>query len=133
LRQRAGETGAIFHDTIHDLPAMLAALDLFITMAGYNSVTEALVTGCPTVVVPRVGPSGEQRIRAERLQAMGMATVVWRHDLTAARMAAALTSRPPPPSDMPGLSFDGAAVAATHIAAVLAEIKLTTDEVTQHA
>jgi predicted glycosyltransferase len=132
LRQRAGETGAIFHDTIHDLPAMLAASDLFITMAGYNSVTEALVTGCPTVVVPRVGPSGEQRIRAERLQAVGMAMVVWRHDLTAARMAAALTAKPPLPSEMRGLSFDGAAVAAAHIAAVLAEVKLTTDKVTQH-
>lgn len=125
LRHRAAQVGAIFHQQVSDLPAMLAASDLFITMGGYNSVTEALVTGCPCVVVPRVGPSGEQRLRAERLLALGLATVVWRHDLTAARMAAALTNRPPPPAAMPGLSFDGAMVAATHIAAVLADAALS--------
>jgi predicted glycosyltransferase len=119
LAQRARQVGAIFKESVNDLPARLAASDLFVTMGGYNSVTEALATGCPAVVVPRVGPSGEQRIRAERLQAMGLATVIWRHDLTAARMAAALTTRPPAPIAS-GLSFDGAAVAAAHIASVLA-------------
>lgn len=121
LEHRAGQSGAEFHESVPGLPALLAESDLFITMGGYNSVTEALVTGCPSVVVPRVGPSGEQRIRAERLHALGMATVVWRHDLTPARMAAALTTRPPPPGAMAGLDFDGAQIAAAHIAAVLAE------------
>lgn len=120
LRHRAGAAGAICHDTVADLPALLVASDLFITMAGYNSVTEALVTGCPAVVVPRVGPSGEQRLRAERLQALGLATVVWRHELTAARMAAALTSRPAALAAVPGQSFGGASFAAAHISAVLA-------------
>lgn len=130
LKHRAIGSGAIFRDTTSDLPAMLAGSDLFITMGGYNSVTEALVTGCPALVVPRVGPSGEQRIRAERLLALGMATVVWRHDLTPARMATALTSRPPPSPAMPGLSFDGASVAADHIAAVLADAAHANHEVT---
>jgi predicted glycosyltransferase len=121
LKHRAGQVGATFHESVPDLPALLAASDLFITMGGYNSVTEALVTGCSSVVVPRVGPSGEQRIRAERLQAMGLATVVWRHDLTPARMAAVMTSRPPAPGALSALSFDGAQAAADHIALVLAE------------
>lgn len=121
LAIRAGQCGAIFRDSVPDLPAFLAATDLFITMGGYNSVTEALVLGCPAVVVPRVGPSGEQRLRAERLQALGLAKVVWRHELTAARMATALTSRPAAPAPAPGISFDGASAAAAHIAAVLAD------------
>ncbi len=121
LKHRAGQVGALFHEQVSGLPALLAASDLFITMGGYNSVTEALVTGCPAVIVPRVGPSGEQRIRAERLHAMGLASVVWRHDLTPARMASVLTSRPPVSGDMTGLSFDGAHVAATHIASVMAD------------
>ncbi len=121
LKLRAAACGAIFLDTTPDLPAMLERSDLFITMGGYNSVTEALVTGCPALVVPRVGPSGEQRIRAERLLALGMATIVWRQDLTPARMAKALTSRPPAAPKTPGLSFDGATDAAAHIAAVLAD------------
>jgi predicted glycosyltransferase len=130
LRHRASGSGAIFHDTAHDLPALLAGSDLFITMGGYNSVTEALVTGCPALVVPRVGPSAEQRIRAERLHQLGMATVVWKHDLTAERMAAALTARPPPRSSLRGLSFDGASVAADHIAAVLADAAPKNSKVT---
>jgi predicted glycosyltransferase/CheY-like chemotaxis protein len=119
LAHRAEQAGATFKAQVTDLPARLAASDLFVTMGGYNSVTEALATGCPAVVVPRVGPSDEQRIRAERLQALGLATVIWRHELTPARMAAALTTRPPTPIAM-GLSFDGASVAAAHLVAVLA-------------
>lgn len=130
LRHCATQAGAIFRDTTPDLPEMLARSDLFITMGGYNSVAEALVTACPTVVVPRVGPSGEQRIRAERLQALGMATVVWRDELTPARMAKALTARPPRQSAMPGLTFDGARLAAEHIAAILTDAAQSSAEVT---
>lgn len=133
LQHRATGAGAIFRDTLPDLPAQIAGSDLFITMGGYNSVTEALVTGCPAVVVPRVGPSAEQRIRAERLLALGMARVVWRHDLTPARMAEVLTSRPPPMPKVPGLSFDGAKVAAARIATVLAEAAQANHEVTLNA
>jgi predicted glycosyltransferase len=130
LKHRAAQVGAVFHDSVPDLPKLLAASDLFISMGGYNSVTEALVTGCPAVIVPRVGPSGEQRIRAERLQAKGLASVVWRQDLTPARMASVLTTRPPRPGDMTGLYFDGAQVAADHIASVLAD---ATKKVPLHA
>ena len=133
LQYRAEKAGAIFLDTTPDLPALLAVSDLFITMGGYNSVTEALVTGCPALVVPRVGPSAEQRIRAERLVALGLATVVWRHDLTPARMAEALTSRLHPTPATQGLSFDGATVAADRIAAVLTEMADANQEVTLNA
>lgn len=133
LRHRATGAGAIFLDSTPDLPALLGASDLFLSMGGYNAVTEALVTGCPALIVPRVGPSGEQRIRAERLLALGLAAVVWRHDLTPARMARALTSRPVRAPQIPGLSFDGAAVAADHIAAVLSDAARASREVTLHA
>jgi predicted glycosyltransferase len=133
LRHRSAEAGAIYHDSVSDLPALLAGSDLFVTMAGYNSVTEALAVGCPAVVVPRVGPSGEQRIRAERLQALGLATVIWRHDMTAGRMAEALTARPPPPAPVPEPAFTGASVAATHIAALLAEAENLPQEETLNA
>jgi hypothetical protein len=46
---------------------------------------------------------------------------LWRHDMTPARMAAAMTTRPPAAGALSALSFDGAQVAATHIALVLAE------------
>lgn len=104
------------------MPARLSATDLFITMAGYNSVTEALAIGCPALVVPRVGPSSEQRLRANRLEELNLARVIWRADLTAALMAQHLTApvgkRQPPAIH---LDFNGAACAAEFIAAVIDE------------
>jgi predicted glycosyltransferase len=134
LAHRAARAGALFHDIVPDITERLAKSDLFITMGGYNSVTEALATGCPAVVVPRVGPSAEQRIRAERLQATGLATVVWRHDLTPARMASLLTSRVTAPSSTRSLSFNGAATSAGHIIAALSSHQLPArQEVRLHA
>lgn len=133
LAAHAETAGAIFHEQVPDMPERLAQSDLFITMGGYNSVTEALATGCPALVVPRVGPSGEQRIRAERLQALGLADVIWRHDLTPARIATRLLSRSRP-QPVRGLSLNGAAVAAERIATMLADpAPQPNPEVTFHA
>jgi predicted glycosyltransferase len=136
LAERAEAVGAIFHATVHDMPDRLGRSDLFLTMGGYNSVIEALATGCASVVVPRVGPSAEQRIRAERLRDAGLARVIWRHDLTPARLAQAMTARiGAPPATLP-LDFDGAVRAAEAIAAMLAAIPpaiATPPEVSIHA
>lgn len=120
LRQRAEEAGVELHDQVSDMTARMAATDLLVTMAGYNSVTEALATGCPLLVVPRVGPSSEQRIRAERLEQLGLARVIQRPDLTAARLAEALSVPPPDPgrARVP-LDFNGAERAAAFLAALL--------------
>lgn len=45
--------------------------DRVITMGGYNSVSDALSYGKPTLVVPRVQPRREQLVRAERLRDLG--------------------------------------------------------------
>jgi predicted glycosyltransferase len=45
-------------------------------MAGYNSTLEALAAGHRPILVPRRSPRTEQAIRAERLQALGLADVV---------------------------------------------------------
>lgn len=122
LRRRAEDVRAAFHDSVPDMPARLAAADLFVTMADESSVTEALAIGCHAHVVPRVGPSTEQRLRAQRLQALNLARVIWRPDLTAALMAQHLTAplgeRQPPAIH---IDFNGAACAAEFIAAMIDE------------
>lgn len=45
----------------------LSAADVAIIMAGYNSSLEALSTRARVIMLPRPGPSGEQRIRARML------------------------------------------------------------------
>ena len=68
--------------TVADLPSLMTNSDLLITMAGYNSINEALAVGCPIVTVPRLGPSAEQRLRAEALERAGLAHYLRREDLS---------------------------------------------------
>ncbi|MGH7750430.1 MAG: glycosyltransferase family protein, partial [Candidatus Dormibacteria bacterium] len=49
----------------------LAAADLVVAMAGYNTTMEVLRVGTPALLVPRRGPSAEQRMRAQRFAERG--------------------------------------------------------------
>jgi len=51
------------------LMSYMNAADVVISMAGYNTICELLTLGKRSIVVPRVRPVEEQRIRAERLAA----------------------------------------------------------------
>ncbi len=42
----------------------IARADLVVSMAGYNTTVELLNAGTPALLIPRSGPSAEQRIRA---------------------------------------------------------------------
>ena len=59
-----------------ELPALLAAADVVVSMAGYNSMSEILRSGVPSVVVPRTRPRLEQWMRASALQALGLCRVI---------------------------------------------------------
>jgi predicted glycosyltransferase len=50
--------------------------EAILCMAGYNSTLEALAAGQRPILMPRRKPRREQAIRAERLQALGLADVV---------------------------------------------------------
>jgi predicted glycosyltransferase len=58
---------------------LLRRADRVVAMGGYNTIWEMLSFGVSALVVPRIGNSGEQSIRAERLAALGMV-----HTLSAA-------------------------------------------------
>lgn len=121
LAIRAKKLGAIFHEMVSDFSALLNQADLLITMAGYNSVNESLVQHCPLVVVPRVGPSSEQRIRAAKLAEHQLGRVIYREDLTPEKIAEAMCADTPLPPRLPRsmLEFTGSQVAAKLIAAHL--------------
>lgn len=65
--------GVVVHRFHSDLPRLLADADLVVGMAGYNTCTELLQSGKSAVLLPRTAPRLEQRIRAERLQRLGLA------------------------------------------------------------
>lgn len=76
--------------------ALIGRATCAVTMGGYNSICELLHQGCRTLVVPRVHPRVEQRIRAQRLAAHGVVDVLQPADATAEAIGGWLADRPGP-------------------------------------
>lgn len=74
-----------------DFAALLASAGLSVSQAGYNTIGDVLQAGCRAVLVPfAAGGETEQSVRAERLAARGLATVVQEDGLTGATLAEAI-------------------------------------------
>jgi predicted glycosyltransferase len=102
LRERARGLDVVFFQARADMDAVIAGARGVVAMAGYNTVAEITRAGHPAVLVPRRGPSLEQQIRAQALQAQGTFAMIAPEQLTPARMADelhALLHRPRRPFD----------------------------------
>ncbi|MFQ5565296.1 MAG: glycosyltransferase family protein, partial [Paracoccaceae bacterium] len=120
LKRRADLTGVDLLRSTPDIPALLRTADLFVTMGGYNSLTEALAIGCRTLVIPRVGPSSEQRIRAEILSKRGLIETLSIDQATPEALARRFGClRPARRARLSPLTLGGAAAAASFIAGIL--------------
>jgi predicted glycosyltransferase len=71
LRRRARNLPVKLVSTVSDSLSHMAAADLVVTMAGYNTTAELLRVGAPALLVPRPGPSAEQQMRASLLARRG--------------------------------------------------------------
>ena len=93
-----------------DFASLLAGARLSVSQAGYNTVCDILAAGCRSLLVPfTAGGETEQAVRAGRLEALGLASVLTEAELSAATMTAAVAAalaRPPPPRHR--LDIDGA-------------------------
>ena len=74
---------------VSQLEAFVAAADLVVGMAGYNTVCEILGAGRPAVLIPRASQRDEQRLRASRLAARGVVETVEPEQLSARAVAEA--------------------------------------------
>ncbi|MEW6218313.1 MAG: glycosyltransferase [Thermodesulfobacteriota bacterium] len=110
-----------FSDQFLDL---LAAADLSVSMAGYNTTMNILATGVPALVWP-FDQNREQRLRAERLGARTGLGILEDEDLEPAplarRMAQALGRRAAAP---PAVDLDGAARTASLLRQLVQEGRL---------
>jgi peptidoglycan/xylan/chitin deacetylase (PgdA/CDA1 family) len=93
-----------------DFRALLSRAELSVSQAGYNTAVDLLRTGIRSVLVPfEAGHETEQRLRAERLKALGLAAIVPEADLSGEHLAAAIARElAKPPSLLPSVSLDGA-------------------------
>lgn len=65
-----------------DLISYMAAADVVVSMSGYNTTCEILSLGKRAVMVPRIKPSQEQWLRAERLANLGLLEAIHPDRLT---------------------------------------------------
>lgn len=97
------------------LSTYLTAADLVITMGGYNSMLETVHLGKRTIVIPRKGPSAEQKMRAKLFDDLGLVTNVDLDGLTSRKLSSeiekSLASKPAPIAVLPMTGVDRAAQA----------------------
>jgi predicted glycosyltransferase len=126
LERRAAHLPVQMIETVTDSISYISAADLVIAMAGYNTSVEILRMKTPAILIPRAGPSAEQRTRARLFTEKHWVDMIDPDDLTSDSLAECIslhlkhpnTSKP---NALPNLS--GAAVAARHTLAVLASKK----------
>jgi predicted glycosyltransferase len=86
-------------DAVPDLRDYIAASDLVVSMCGYNTAAEILSLGARAIVIPRTwrygehakgtaaGTEGEQRIRAEAMERLGLADYLPPENVTPGNLA----------------------------------------------
>ena len=60
----------------HNLYDFINSADLVVSMAGYNTLAEALGSGKKVLAIPRSGPSAEQKLRADTFSRRGFLETV---------------------------------------------------------
>ncbi len=93
-----------------DFRALLSRAEVSVSQAGYNTVVDLLRTGVAPVLAPfEAGHETEQRLRAERLRALGLAAVLPEENLAPQSLSEAIRQALSNPQRPPHrLSLDGA-------------------------
>ncbi len=104
-----------------DFPSLLRGAKVSISQAGYNTVGDLLRTRCRSILIPFVAAGEtEQTVRAERLQALGLAEILPENGLTLDAVKAAVErALAAPPRPAVSLDLDGAAKSAAIIRAMI--------------
>jgi len=116
LRHAAGD-GVWMARFTPDFVSHLAAADLSVSMAGYNTTMNLLAARVPALVWP-FGQNREQRLRAQRLQDMGVLRLLGDAELEPSRLADLMeqmlmrSERPDPGIDLNGAEATAAWVDA---------------------
>jgi len=123
LSRRVAQLPIYMLESVNDSLSYISAADLVISMAGYNTSVEILRMKTPAILIPRAGPSAEQRTRARLFSDRHWVDLIDPDELTPEILAERISYhlRNPAesnPNDLPDL--DGAAAAANLTLSVLA-------------
>lgn len=120
LRQAAQFEHLTLLEFTHDLIGFMAAADLVVSMAGYNTVREALALKSRLLLVPRIHPRVEQLIRAKGLASRNMARYISPDELSPQRLADEIRTSLSLPRPKVTLNFNGVQAASDLISNLLA-------------
>ena len=90
LHDLAEGLSATVKDFVPSTWELFREADLVLSTCGYNTMTELLVHARRSILVPRVLHREEQRIRARRMEELGLATCLHPEDVTPASMGTAI-------------------------------------------
>lgn len=94
IRQAAKiRSGIDVVEFIDDMMSYMNAADTVVSMAGYNTICELLTLGKRAIVVPRVTPVEEQKIRAERMATLSVFRTILPCDLEPATLGKAIVDQ----------------------------------------
>lgn len=115
-----GLPDGVFGRARPDYRTLLAGAALSVSQCGYNTATDLLATGTPAVLVPfEAGSETEQRARAERLAARGLARILPEAELTADALLRAVDAHLAAPPPRPhAFDLDGARRSVEIVAAM---------------
>ncbi|HEV2496031.1 MAG TPA: glycosyltransferase [Terriglobia bacterium] len=121
LRAQGRELGVRVITWVEDPPSFINAADLVVTMGGYNSLCEVISLRKKALVVPRLGPRAEQRMRARRFEDKGLIDMLDPSEVSAGRLAERILA------DLERTDFPSAAVTidtagSTNVAARLMDL-----------
>jgi predicted glycosyltransferase len=81
-RKAAHHSSVQINEFSEELTSYIAAADVVAAMGGYNTTCEILAAKRKAIIVPRIEPSQEQLIRAERLAQLGLVKFLHPNHLT---------------------------------------------------
>jgi predicted glycosyltransferase len=122
LSRRAKQLPIHMMESVNDSLSYISAADLVISMAGYNTSVEILRMKKPAILIPRAGPSAEQRTRARLFARKHWVDMIDPDELTPDKLAQRISHHLRHPNessskDLPNLN--GAAAAANFTLSVL--------------
>lgn len=134
LIRSASETDAEVLDFVESTSPYMAAADLVICTAGYNTAIQVLRYGRRALFVPRVMHRREQLLRATKLSELGLVNLLLPDEATPERLAAEIRKilddprEPLTEARTKGVfDFEGASHLAEYCTSLLQDIKTTTE------
>jgi len=127
LQRLALESKVALHTFVPSLSSLFWSVDALVCMGGYNTLSEAVSKGVPTVCIPRTAPRSEQLIRASSFERLGLLKTIRPEHLSvealreAVSAAVGLSRQQMLDRANASLNFDGARQAARQLLALAAQ------------